>query len=42
MRYTLSFWSNIFSIVYDLGALGVTQKIQIIGSLQVDDLFIVN
>ena len=31
----------IFYIVHDLGVLGVVQKIQVINSLQVDNLFIV-
>ena len=29
-------------IIHDLGALGVTQKIQVMGSLQVNNLFIIN
>ena len=32
---------HITYIVHDLGALGVVQKIQVIGSLQSDELFIV-
>ena len=31
--------TNISCIVSDMGALGVARNIQIIGSLQVDDLF---
>ena len=37
----MSILAYIFYIVCDLGALGVAQKIQVIGSLQLDDLFIV-
>ena len=33
------FFPNISCIVYDLGALKVARKIQVMGSLQVDDLF---
>ena len=39
MGYTPStFWLSISYIVYDLGALGVTLKIQVMSSLQVVDL----
>ena len=37
--YFMSIIAYIFCIVRDLGALGVAQKIWVIGSLQIDDLF---
>ena len=40
MRFILqALWSNISYIVHDLRILGVIRKIQIMDSLQVDDLF---
>ena len=40
IHYTFStFKLDISYIVYNLGVLGVTQKIQVIGSLKVDELF---
>ena len=35
----MSILAYIFVIVYDLGALGIASKIQVMGSLQIDDLF---
>ena len=42
MHYALCAFSPcIYCIIHDLGALRVAQKIQVIGFLQVDDLFTV-
>ena len=40
--YFMSILACIFCIIRDLGTLGVAQKIQVMGSLQIDDLFIVD
>ena len=40
--YLASTLTNIFCIVRDFSALGITRKIQITGSLQVDDLFTID
>ena len=41
MHYSIrAFKPIIFHIVHDLSALGVTRKVQVMGSLQVDKLFI--
>ena len=40
MHYALLvYWPNISCIVHDLGSLEVLRKIQVMSSLQIDDLF---
>ena len=40
--YLVSTPTYIFCIVHDLGAIGVAWKIQVMDSLQIDDLFMID